>query len=382
MTLTDSLAGMLDDATYNGDAATVGVSGDLTPPAGDGVLTWTLVGDMAPDESVTITYSVTVNQPPTGDRVMVRRATTPALGADCPPGNTTTACASTVNVLMPEMTITKSADTSSAAPGGTVRYTITIQNTGQAGYGPGTTVTDDLSGVLDDATYLDDVSAKVGEATYAEPMITWTGALPVGFTATVTYSVRVDPNAGGQVLTNVVSSAAAGANCPDGGSDARCVSAVNVLTPAMTVSKTADLDSVVVGGAVQYSIVVTNEGETPYTGVTLTDTLSGVLDDADYEENASATTGTVTYEEPTLTWTGDLAVDSTVVITYSVRATGGGDDVLTNIATANAIGSTCSPTCSTDTPVVPATITISDLPAASRWPARHRARPAATARSP
>ena len=68
---------------------------------------------------------------------MVRRATTPALGADCPPGNTSTACASSVTVLIPEMTITKSANTSSAAPGGTVRYTITIQNTGQADYGRG-----------------------------------------------------------------------------------------------------------------------------------------------------------------------------------------------------------------------------------------------------
>ena len=198
-------------------------------------------------------------------------------------------------------------------------------------------------------------------AAFAPSTITWTGALPIGGTATVTYSVRLNPASGGRTLTNAVTSPAAGANCPTGGSDARCASTVTVLTPLMNINKTADVSSVVVGGAVYYSIVVTNTGEAPYSGITVTDSLAEVLDAAAYEENASATTGAVTYSEPTLRWTGDLAVDSTVVITYSVRATGGGDNLLANNVTSTAIGSICALVCSTVTPVEAVSITMSDL---------------------
>ena len=61
----------------------------------------------------------------------------------------------------------------------------------------------------------------------------------MGQTAIVTYSVRINDTAGGQVLTNVVTSAAPGANCPPGNTDARCTTTVTVLRPVMTISKTA-----------------------------------------------------------------------------------------------------------------------------------------------
>jgi uncharacterized repeat protein (TIGR01451 family) len=40
-------------------------------------------------------------------------------------------------------------------------------------------------------------------------------------------------------------------------------------------------------------VTVTNSGQTPYTGATFTDPLSGVLDDATYNSNAAATAGSV-----------------------------------------------------------------------------------------
>ena len=62
---------------------------------------------------------------------------------------------------------------------------------------------------------------------YASPNLTWTGTLAVGATATITYSVTVNnPDTGDQVLSNTVTSAAAGSNCPAGGSDPRCTATV------------------------------------------------------------------------------------------------------------------------------------------------------------
>ena len=45
---------------------------------------------------------------------------------------------------------------------------------------------------------------------------------------------------------------------------------------------------------VTYTITVTNTGQTPYTGATFTDDLTGVLDDATYNGDAAVTGGTVT----------------------------------------------------------------------------------------
>jgi hypothetical protein len=59
---------------------------------------------------------------------------------------------------------------------------------------------------------------------------------------------------------------------------------------------------------VGYTITVTDSGQTPYTGATVTDSLSGVLGDAAYNGDAAATAGTVSYASPVLTWTGNLAV--------------------------------------------------------------------------
>ena len=72
------------------------------------------------------------------------------------------------------------------------------------------------------------------------------------------------------------------------------------------------------GETVRYTVVVTNTGQTAYTGATFTDRLAGVLDDAVYNTDAAATSGSVSYTSPKLTWTGNLAVGASATITYSV----------------------------------------------------------------
>jgi hypothetical protein len=69
---------------------------------------------------------------------------------------------------------------------------------------------------------------------------------------------------------------------------------------------------------VHYAITIADTGQTAYAGATLTNSLTGVLDEATYDNDAAATGGTVSFAAPDLTWTGDLSPGATVTITYSV----------------------------------------------------------------
>ena len=62
-----------------------------------------------------------------------------------------------------------------------------------------------------------------------------------------------------------------------------------MLTPALAITSTANSATAVPGGTVRYTVTITNAGQTPYTGTTVADSLAGVLDDASYNRDASAT---------------------------------------------------------------------------------------------
>ena len=213
--VTDSFADMADDAAYNGDAAATAGSLSYTSPN----LTWT--GNLAAGASAVITYSVTVNNPDTGDKLVINTVSSTTTGSSCPPGSTAPACRVTVPVLTPALTIVKTAATTSgdnavANPGGVVTYTVTVTDSGQTPY-TGAAFTDPLTGVLDDAAYNNDAAATAGTVSYTSPTLTWTGNLAVGASATITYTVTVNnPDTGSQVLANTVTSATPGSNCPCG----------------------------------------------------------------------------------------------------------------------------------------------------------------------
>ena len=161
---------------------------------------------------------------------MIVTATSAAPGSSCPPGTTAAPCRSTVAVLTPGLDIMATAGAATAAPGGTVDYTVTITDTGQTPY-TGLTVTDDLSGLLDDAAYNGDAAVTAARRTvsYASPALTWTGSLTPGAAATVTFSVTVNnPDTGDKILATLLTSAAAGSNCAAGSTDPGCATSVPV----------------------------------------------------------------------------------------------------------------------------------------------------------
>jgi uncharacterized repeat protein (TIGR01451 family) len=234
---TDDLTKVLDDATYDGDA-------DHGATYAKPMLSWK--GPLAVGQTVTVTYSVTVGAPDTGDGRLVNAADPSEPGGECA-GGTAAPCPD-VTVPVQSFTVVKTASESTAAPGDTVTYTITVTNTGAVAFTAAhpASFTDDLTKVLDDATY--DGDADHG-ATYAEPTLSWKGALGVGQTVTVSYSVTVhDPDQGDGTLYNAVTTptdpdGARIANCPAGASDPDChvTSAIRAATaaPASTGNDTA-----------------------------------------------------------------------------------------------------------------------------------------------
>ncbi|WP_344871500.1 DUF7507 domain-containing protein [Allokutzneria multivorans] len=345
----DNLTAVLDDAKYNDDAtATIG-----TATFAETRLTWK--GDLAIGAVATVKYSVTVNKPNTGDNELINAVSSETPGGNCPPGSTEPHCVTTTTV--PGITIKKVVDKQVAKPGDKVTYTVTVANTGKADV-KAATFTDDLSKVLDDADYNADVAASVGSATYSAPRLTWAGDLKVGETAKITYSVTVKAAGGDRKLANVVSSETPGGNCPPGSTDPDC--GTSTLIPGVLIIKTADPQRVQPGEKVTYTVKVTNTGTAPLTGVSFVDDMTGVLDDAKYNDDAKASSGSVTYSAPKLSWSGDLAVGATATITYSVTVGDpvNGDSKLRNAVTSETPGGNCvpdgkDPQCATETPVDP-----------------------------
>src|SRR5205814_42815 len=159
---------------------------------------------------------------------------------------------------------------------------------------------------------------------FASPVLSWTGNLNPGSSATITFSVTVkDPDTANHILASVITSATTGSNCatgstdpdcastvdvaepaleatatpatatpgsncPEGSTDPRCTVSFTILVPALTITKTANRPFALPGSTVGYTITVTDSGETPYTGATVTDALAGIADDAVYNNNAVA----------------------------------------------------------------------------------------------
>jgi uncharacterized repeat protein (TIGR01451 family) len=251
--------------------------------------------------------------------------------------------------LIPALTITKTASTTTTTPGSTVGYTVTVTDTGPTPY-TGATVTDALGGVMNDAAYDDDAAATAGTVSFASPDLTWTGNLTPGQAATITYTVTVkNPDTGDKRLVNSVSSGTMGSTCPPGSANPACTTTVTDLIPALTITKTATTTATTPGSTVGYTVTVADTGQTPYTAATATDDLGGVLADAAYDGDATATAGTVSYARPVLTWTGNLTPGQVATIKYTVTVDNPdtGHGVLANTVTSAVPGSNC-PAGSTD----------------------------------
>src|SRR6185312_7182615 len=73
------------------------------------------------------------------------------------------------------------------------------------------------------------------------------------------------------------------------------------------------------GATVPYTLTITNSGQTPYTGIQVTDDMTGALDDAAHQPAVIVSGGgALTFTTPLLVWTGDVAIGAAVTIRYDM----------------------------------------------------------------
>lgn len=326
---TDHLAAVLDDATL--DASSIALGGDDTSAVGfnfdTGAQTIRVSGLVQPGKPVTLSYTVKVNTPDTGDKLL-RNVVTPS-GAL--PGDTCKAddplCTENP-VATPGFALVKSADPASGSvvkAGDVVTYTVTGTNTGGTVLDP-VKITDDLADVLDDATLVaGSPTASTGSApAVSGTTLSWSGSLPVGGSVKLTYQVKVkDSVSASSVLRNLVH----GEGTPPSGGPIVPPDQTTqhpVAVPGFTMQKVAAPASgttVRAGDVITYQVTGTNTGNTALDPVTITDKLVDVLDNADLVAGsvvASAGDAPV-LSGTTLTWTGSLDVGEHVTITYQVK---------------------------------------------------------------
>ena len=342
----DDLTGILDDADYNTDA-TVTINGAPTAPPNYTAPTLSWAGPLAVGQTATLTYTVTVKAG--GDRTARNIAfngdpNTPTPACD-PPVNgidpaTGLACDDT-RFLLPALQVEKSADTSNVGQvGDIVTYTVTGTNTGPGTYtddAPATLV-DDLSAVLDDADFIDgSLTASTGTTpVFDNGTITWNGALAVNQTVTITYQVRYTA-AGDTLLQNVAWSP----EDPEHPNPPVCsprdehghdpvtgepCATVEVPAGKLQVSKSVnpeDGSTVIAGQELTYTLTFENTGQGTATVTDWTDTLAGVLDDADLingpASSSDALTATLDSDTGTIAISGSIPAASTATITYTVQ---------------------------------------------------------------
>ena len=350
----DDLSGVLDDATL--------VAGSITAGAGlSAVVTGTdldVTGTVPAGTTRTVTYQVTVKPyAAQGDHVL-------ANALACEPGDPAPCDAETTSNPVAHLVVGKSSNrTADSKPGDTITYTVTALNDGPGDFPAGApaTVVDDLTGVLDDATYGNDAVAKIGATTvsaptYSMPRITWSGALGHGETVTVTYSVVLKGGGDGAVRNVAWAPSGPPGPTPDCATSPLPCDTESFDLPKLTVAKSSDRpDLPATGQTVTYTVLVSNPGPGDYTAAhpaTFSDDLSDVLDDATLVGTPSATTGAASVTGTTLSWSGVLAAGGSATITYTFTYRATGDHVLDNTACVPAVEAQ-DPAAACDTVSVP-----------------------------
>lgn len=182
---------------------------------------------------------------------------------------------------MPQISVTKTADVSTVAAGGTVHYTVTVTNTGSIAAN-GTTVSDPIPAGIASQTWVcvpngGATCAASGNGAISDTIATF----PAGATAVYTTTAIVAANPPATIVNTVSSTPPAGGLCSPGGTAPPCTATVSTAatapTPQVSISKTENINTLMPGGTVVYTVTVQNVGSVAVTGATVTDPLpSGI----------------------------------------------------------------------------------------------------------
>ncbi len=267
--VTDDINDLLAHGDYNNDAS------PATTSFTAGVLFWDDLS-VGAGLTATLTYSVTLDDTfPQGTTHLPNVVVVVGPGSNCPDESEDANCDTDTTVeANPSLVVEKSIGgqhQTTANPGDTITYTITVENTGDAD-ATNVVVTDDITDVLVHASYVSCTNSCSGPD--AGDVLTWTlPTVAAGATETVQFTVHLDAT-GFPVnqtihLPNTV--VVANSNCPAESENPDCSTDTTVLVPgnpAVTISKLVNnVESVTITGGVSttltYTILVKNVGNAP-----------------------------------------------------------------------------------------------------------------------
>ncbi|MFG2501699.1 hypothetical protein ACGFSB_26245 [Streptomyces sp. NPDC048441] len=249
-------------------------------------------------------------------------------------GDTYVPSALALSVPVPDLEVTKTASPKTVKPGGTLTYTVKAKNISKLPY-PNAKFSDDLTDNLDDATYNHDAKASTGDVSYTKPKISYTGDIPAGRTATVTYSVKLnDPVSGDGKLLNDVDVASPRSNCDAGSTDPRCGAApvISRTQPKLTVTNVPARRTAPVCSDVKNTITLKNPSGSTRTGATASWQVTP-------GSKPVASSGKVTKQGSKYVWKGDVRPHGKVTVTQQVKVSCTAGAV--RVITVTAPGSNC-----------------------------------------
>ena len=307
-------------------ATFVSATGGATYDAGTNTVHFT-TGTLA--VGGTTSFQLTLALDPSLTGMFSNTATvSPPSGVTDPNGGNNSATDSDTLTPQADLSIAKSDGTTSAVPGTTTTYTITVTNNG-----PSTVTGAAVGDVLPVGTTF--VSAT-GGATYDAGTNTvhfTAGTLATGGTTSFQLTLAIDATATGTLSNTATVSPPAGVTDPTGGNDS--ATDIDTLTPQadLSISKSDGSTSEVPGTNTTYTITVTNLGPSTVTGATVSDVLPAGT------TFVSATNG-ATYDADT----------NTVHFTTGTLATGDSSSFQLTLAINPALAGTLSNTASVTPP--------------------------------
>ncbi len=313
VTLSDALPAGLNWSISSQTATAFSITG----PVNSQVLSGN-IGTLAPGASTTVTITATATN--AGTIINTATVSSSNEAADALANNTSTA---TITIAAPDITVLKTANSTTANAGQEVGYTITVTNTG-GGSASDVTLSDILPAGLNWSISSQTATAFSITGPVNSQVLTGNiGTLAPGASTTVTITATAT-NAGTIINTATVSSSNEAA---DASSNNTSTATITIAAPApdVTVLKTANSATASVGEQVGYTITVTNTGGGSASDVTLTDALPAGLNWSISSQTATAFSITGPVNSQVLTGNiGTLAPGASTSVTITATAISAG----------------------------------------------------------
>ncbi len=272
-------------------------------------------GDLPAGASVVVTFKVRVNEniecvkPINNRAALLDLNASPFLFAE-----------NSLQVNCPgeaQLEIRKEADVTTTLPGGAVRYVVHIHNSGGVA-ATGITMVDMIPA---GTTYLSGtLNSNTSTAIYDQPnnKVKWSGDLAAGATAEITFKVKVMENALCEkpIRNRAALLLAGGSEGPFAEVDVRVQCQE---TPALSLQKEVDRETVPPGGTLTYKLHVVNNGAGTATGLTVADPIPTGTSYVATSLNATLPTALYDAANNKILWTGNLPAGASVTISFQVQ---------------------------------------------------------------